>query len=155
MRATWIHTLLLVAAAAAAAGAFALAAASHGGSETAPALLKMPAETGNRVVDVRPAQGRTESSPAPVVRAPATPVETAKSAKAAPGPRTLPRLRSRPRVTVVTVPRVVLTRAEPVRPRLQLVRAKPKRPAPVTRELAAVPEPEAEPMHDNRPRPHE
>jgi hypothetical protein len=54
---------------------------------------------------------------------------------------------------VVTVPGVVLTRAEPASPKVQLVRARPKNPVTQTRELAGVPEPE--PMHDSRPRPYE
>jgi hypothetical protein len=154
MRATWIQKLLLVAAAATAAAAFALAAGPHGGSEAAGTPLRMPAETGS-VVDVRPAPGRPESSPGPVVRAPATPIETTKPAKAAPRPRPRVRPRLRPRVRVVTVPGVVLTRAEPTKPRFELVRAKPKHLVTATRKLAALPEPESEPMHDNRPRPHE
>jgi hypothetical protein len=149
MRATWIKALLLVAAAATAAAAFALAAGPHGAAEAAPALLRMPAEIGS-VVDVRPAPGRPESSPVPVVRAPATPIETTKPAKAAPPPRARDRLRPRPRVRVVTIPGVVLTRAEPTTPRFELVRAKPKHPVTPTRELAGLPEPGTEPMHDNR-----
>jgi hypothetical protein len=145
MRATWIQMLLLVAAAGAAAGAFALAAARHGALEAHNAPLRMPAETGQSVVDVRPAPGRPESSPRPVVRVPVTPVETPRPAPARP--------RARARVRVVTVPGVFLTRAEPTRPPVQLVRAKPKKPAIQTRELAGLPEPE--PMHDSRPRPHE
>jgi hypothetical protein len=146
MRATWIQMLLLVAAAAAAAGAFALAAAPHGASEAHSAPLRMPAVS-QSVVDVRPAPGRPESSPRPVVRAPATPVETPKP------PPARPRVRPRTGVTVVTVPGVVLTRLEPAKPPVLLVRAKAKKPPIQTRELAGLPEPQ--PMHDNRPRPHE
>jgi hypothetical protein len=148
MRATWIQTLLLLGAAAAAAGAFALAAGPRGAPEAHSTPLRMPAATGRSVVDARPAPGRPESSPLPVVRAPATPVETPKPRPAK------PRVRPRAGVRVVTVPGVVLTRAEPVlKPRVQLVRAKPKKPVTVTRELAGLPQPE--PMHDSRPRPHE
>jgi hypothetical protein len=145
MRANWIRRLLLVAAAAAVAGGFALAAAPHEGPETPSTALRMPAQTGRSVVDLRPAPGRPESSREPVVRAPAP--RAAAPKPASPTPRPLPRAR------VVVVPGVVLTRAEPARPNVRVIRIKPKIVLPpATRELAG----EAE-VHDRPapPRPHE
>jgi hypothetical protein len=142
MRAIWVKALLLLGAAAVAAVAFAVAAAPHGGPEARTAPLRMPVDTGPAVVvDARPAPSRSESRPKRAARPQATP-EAAK-----------PGLRPKPRVRVVTVPGVVLTRSEPTEPERKLVRAKAKRRSAATRELAS--QPDAEPMHDSRPYPHE
>jgi hypothetical protein len=148
MRANWLRRLFLVAAAAGVAGAFALAAAPHEGSETPATALRMPAQTGRSVVDLRPAPGRPESSSEPVLRASAAREAAPKPVAASPRPR--------PRARVVVVPGVVLTRAEPARPKVKVIRIEPKRtPPPPTRELAG--ETASEQVHD-RPapiRPHE
>lgn len=163
MRATFLQALLVVGAALAAAVVFALVAAPRGAPEARSAPVRMPAETGRSVVDVRPAPGRPDSSPAPVVRAPSTPAAAPK-APARPKPTTRV-ARPRPRIRVVTVPGVVLTRVAPAKAPAQLVRVKPTKPPAPNRELASVEQPpaeplpgrETEPMHDGRPhwRPHE
>jgi hypothetical protein len=149
MRAKLIRALLLVAAAAAVAVAFALAAAPHEPSDARSGPLRMPAQTGRSVIELRPAPGRPESSLGPVIRVPAAP-----AARRTPSPATVPR---RPRTRIVIVPGVILTRAEPAKPGIKVIPVPLKRtpPRPVTRELAEVQA--AELVHDRPapPRPHE
>jgi hypothetical protein len=150
MRAKFIRSLLLLLGASAGAVAFALAAASHEPSD-ASAPLRMPAQTGRTVVTLRPAPGRPESSPGPIVHEPAVPTRAHphKQAVAA---------RPRPRARVVIVPGVILTRADPTPPRVKVIPVPRKvtPPAPTTRELAQV-EAELAAVHDRPapPRPHE